>query len=145
MAERWRIEADEEWLAAHRSDNFARLRRRMNRLGGFGSAVSMAELGPYGGAPRNPVLKIGGKGYAVVRYAQHRIAYTAVRIDPQRCRRCDRRLVEVHRVSFVAADGIRSAVGAVRVCRRCETESWLFHSGMPAVRRARVRSRKVVL
>jgi hypothetical protein len=145
MAERWRIEADDEWLAAHRSDNFARLRRRLRGLGGFSDAISRAELGPFGGAPRNPRLKIGGKAYAVVRYAEHRISYTAVQIDPQLCRRCGRRLVEAHRVTFVAADGTRTVVGAVRICRRCQTESWLFHSGMPSVHRARVRARKVVL
>jgi hypothetical protein len=143
--EGWRTEADDEWLAARRSTSFARLRRRLQRLGVLGDAVSEAELGPFGGVPRRPTLKIGGKAYAVVRYAEHRIAYTTVRVDLLRCRRCGHRLVESHRILFVGGDGGRVAVGAVRACRRCEAESWLFTSRMPGTVRARARARKVVL
>jgi hypothetical protein len=144
----WRTEADDEWLATHKSQTFARFRRRLARLGlagPIGDAVSRAELGPFGGAPRNPQLKLGGKTYSVIRYTEHRIAYTTISVDLQRCRRCGGLLVEVHRVTAVDASGVRSVVGAVRMCRRCQADSWLFYSRMPATRRARRRARKVVL
>jgi hypothetical protein len=141
----WRVEADAEWLAAHSSDTFARLRRRMRRFGLVANAMSQAELGPFGGAPRKPQLKIGGKAYAVVRYAEHHIAYTAIAVDLERCPRCGAKLREVHRVLFVRRDGVRERVGRVRMCRRCGADSWLFHSHMPVTGRARAWGRKVVL
>jgi hypothetical protein len=143
--EAWRVEADDEWLAAHKSDTFARLRRKFARFGLFGEAFSNAETGPFGGAPRNPRLKLGGKTYAVVRYAEHRISYTAILLDVQRCRRCGLRLVHVHRIKTINEDGSRRVVGTVRMCRRCRSNSWLFFSRMPAVERARETARKVVL
>lgn len=145
MAESWRIEADDEWLAAHRSDNFDRLRRRLRGLGRFADAISNAELGPFAGAPRRPRLKVGGKAYAVVRYAEHHMSHTTIRMDLSRCRRCGRRLEEQHAMTVVREDGTRIAVGTVRVCRRCQAESWMFTSGMPSVARARRAYRKVVL
>jgi hypothetical protein len=141
----WRVEADDEWLATHSSDNFARLRDRLSRLGVFGDAWSGAELGPFAGAPRNPQLKIATKTYAAIRYAEHLLAYTTIRVDLQRCRRCERRFVEVHRVTCVGEDGVWVSVGAVRVCRTCQANSWMFYSRMPSVVRARIRARKVVL
>src|SRR5690242_7640662 len=101
----WRVEADEAWLAAHRSDNFERMRRRLKRWGMLADAVSQAELGPYGGAPRKPDLKLGGRSYAVVRYVTQRIAYTAIQVDLHQCRRCGRRLVEVHHIRQIREDG----------------------------------------
>jgi hypothetical protein len=150
MGESWRVEADDEWLASHKSDNFARLRRKLARLGllGLADAASGAApglLGPVAGAPRNPRLKIGGKAYAVVRYAEHRISYTAIMLDLQRCRRCGMRLVHVHRINMISEDGSRRVVGTVRACRRCKSNSWLFFSRMPTVERARERARRVVL
>jgi uncharacterized protein with PIN domain len=97
------------------------------------------------GAPRRPQLKIGGKAYAVVRYAEHRISYTTIALDVQRCRRCGYRLVQVHRIKTVHEDGTRRVVGAVRMCRRCKANSWMFFSRMPTVERARERARRVVL
>ena len=87
-----RIEADDEWLAGHRSDAMLRFQRRFRRVAGIGDAVSNAELGPFGGAPRNPKLNVGGRSYALVRYAQHRIAYTTIRVDLHRCRYCGKML-----------------------------------------------------
>jgi hypothetical protein len=145
LAEQWRTEADDEWLAGHRSDNFARLRRRLRRLGALSDGISQAELGPFGGAPRRPQLKIGGRSYAVVRYTTQHIAYTTIHLDLTRCRRCGRPLVEVHRIVSVAGDGLRTTVGAVRRCRKCQADSWLFHSRMPSVERARNVARKIVL
>ncbi len=145
LAERWRVEADDEWLAGHRSDTFARMRRRLRRLGALSDAVSQAEMGPYGGAPRNPRLKVGGRAYAVIRYTTHHIVYTTIEIDPGRCRRCGRRMVEVHRIVCARGDAGRAAVGTVRTCRSCQADSWLFWSRMPATTRARTTDRKVVL
>jgi hypothetical protein len=145
MAEQWRIEADDEWLATHSSTNLARLRRRFRRFGALGDAISHAELGPLGGAPRRPRLKVGGRSYSYVRYVESHIAYTAVQVDLRRCRRCGRRLTEVHRMTSVDEDGVRVVVGAARACRHCQIDSWLFFSRMPAVGRARTRDRKVVL
>lgn len=143
--EGWRVEADDEWLAAHKSANFARLRRRLASFGMIGDAVSMAELGPFGGPKRNPQLKIGGKTYAFIRPAEHRISYTTIQIDLDTCRRCGERLVEVHKIMRVTEDGVRQLMGAVRMCRVCRSNSWLFHSRMPGAVRARARARRVVL
>ena len=141
----WRIEADDEWLAAHASDTFERMRRRFRGLGRVSDAVSLAELGPFGGAPRNPRLKLGGKAYSVVRYVEHRIAYTTVYVDMQHCRRCGWRLAEVHRIARISENGKREIIGAVRACRKCQADSWMFYSRMPTTERARVTARKVVL
>jgi hypothetical protein len=141
----WRVEADDEWLARHSSDTFGRIRRRLKRFGLLGDAISNAELGPFGGAPRNPVLKVGGKAYSVVRYARHRIAYTTIQVDPQLCRRCGSRLMESHRLICVREDGIHVRVGAVHMCHRCHADAWLFYSRMPVTVRARTVGRKVVL
>ncbi len=143
----WRAEADDAWLAAHRSTFMTRLRRRFRLLGSVGGAVSNAETGPYGGAPRNPKLKVddGNKAYAVVRYTTNQIAYTATSVNPDECRRCGGPLVEKHEITRVEEEGVRVAVGSVRTCRSCQSESWLLRSRMPAVIRARVAARKVVL
>jgi hypothetical protein len=148
--ESWRVEADDEWLAAHKSSNFAKFRQKLANLGllGLGEAASGAApalLGPMAGAPRRPQLKIGGKAYAVVRYAEHRISYTTIALDIERCRRCGYRLVHVHRITMVRENGTRRVVGTVRMCRRCKANSWLFFSRMPTVERARERARRVVL
>ncbi len=144
MAGEWRIEADDEWLSRHRSANFERLRRRASLFGVLGGAMSQAELGPFGGAPRRPKLSIGGKAYAVVRYAQHRMSYTAIQVDPTICRRCGRPLAEVHRIVY-ARGPARTEVGVVRTCRSCQADSWLFWSRMPTTSRARRVARRVVL
>jgi hypothetical protein len=143
--EDWRVEADQAWLAARQSANFERLRRRLRRLGVVGDSVSNAELGPFGGAPRRPELKIGGRAYSFVRYADRRITYTTIMVDLQRCQRCGRQLLEVHRAGYVTGDGRHTVFGTVRMCRRCQADSWMFTSRMPATRRARHVSRKVVL
>jgi hypothetical protein len=145
MTDEWRTEADDEWLAAHRSDNFARMRRRLKQLGLVGDAVSNAEMGPFGGSPRKPQLKIGGKAYAVVRYVEHRISYTTISVELDRCPRCGSPLAERHRLVRVGPEGGRTIVGVIRACRRCDATSWLFRSRMPASRRGRRRDRKAVL
>ncbi|MEN3307590.1 MAG: hypothetical protein V7603_3792 [Micromonosporaceae bacterium] len=145
MPDQWRVEADDEWLSAHSSANFDRLRRRFQRFGRLADAVSHAELGPFAGAPRNPKLKVGGKAYAVVRYAEHRISHTTVTVDLDRCRRCGHRLAERHTMTSIREDGVRIVVGAVRTCRRCQADSWMFYSRMPSVTRARKVAGRVVL
>jgi hypothetical protein len=144
MANEWRVEADDEWLAAHSSDTFHRLRRRTRLMAGLGEALSNAELGPFGGAPRRPVLKIGGKAYSFVRYADHHLTYTVIQVDPVVCRRCGAEVAERHRVQYVRGD-TRISVATVQMCRGCQAESWLFHSHMPAAEQARTIGRKVVL
>lgn len=144
MPEQWRTEADPEWLARHRSDSFARIRRRVMGVGRLADAMSHAELGPFGGAPRRPELKIGGATYSSVRYATHRITYTTIHVYLQRCRRCGA-VVEAHRLVYVREDGARRAIGSLRVCRTCQANSWLFYSRMPATTRARTWARKVVI
>jgi RNase P subunit RPR2 len=145
MPEQWRVEADPEWLARHSSDNFQRIRRRLRGMSRLADAISHAELGPFAGAPRNPKLKIGGRAYAVVRYAANRISHTVVRIDPDVCRRCDRPLVESATVTTIDENGYRTPVGTVRTCRWCQADSWMFHSRMPSVARARRVARRIVL
>ncbi|GAA1765962.1 hypothetical protein [Luedemannella helvata] len=140
----WRVEADDAWLARHSSDTFGRMRRRLARFGLLGEAVSHAELGPFAGAPRNPQLRRTGKSYAVIRYTEYQISYTTVHIELAWCRRCGERL-EIHQVVRLNERVGRNVVGAVRACRRCNAGSWLFHSRMPATRRAAARSRYVVL
>jgi hypothetical protein len=144
MANSWRVEADDEWLATHSSDTFQRLRRRARLLGRIGDAASNAELGPLGGAPRNPPLKVGGRTYSVVRYVEHRYAYTVIQVDVVRCHKCGRDLAEEHRIRYVG-NGLRRPIAAVRLCRACEAGAWLFYSRMPATARAREIGRKVVL
>jgi hypothetical protein len=145
MAEEWRVEADDEWLAGHTGQSLARLRRRLSAFGRVGDAISQAEVGPFAGAPRNPRLKIGGRAYSVVRYAEHRISHTVIAVELERCRRCDGVLVETHRPTTVDHNGVRATIGAVRMCRKCQADAWLFSSRMPTTNRARRRSRKVVL
>jgi hypothetical protein len=140
----WRTEADDEWLARHKSDNFARLRRRLRHLGMLAGPIADAELGPFGGAPRKPQLRIGGKTYATVRYAHLRHNYTVIEIDLDRCRRCGYRLREVHRIVTWRAEQ-RRIVGELRVCPRCQADSWMFRSRMPTTVRARSTARRTVL
>jgi hypothetical protein len=144
VANEWRIEADDEWLAAHSSATFQRLRRRTRLLAGVADAMSNAELGPFGGAPRRPTLRVGTKEYSVVRYVDHHLSYTVIQVDPVVCRRCGAAMAERHLVGRLS-NGVRTTVGAVRMCRNCQSEAWLFHSHMPATRRARAWGRKVVL
>jgi len=137
--EHWRVEADDQWHAAHRSTFF---KRRRSRLAG---AISLAELGPFGGAPRRPTLKLTDKDYSHVRYAERYFSYTTIQIDLLECRICGNRLLEQHRLLLRGENGSHRALGRVRKCRRCDKESWLFTSHMPTVLAARRRQTKVVL
>jgi hypothetical protein len=141
----WRVEADDEWLAQHSSANFERLRRRFRGIAHLADAVGQAELGPFQGARSRPQLKIGGRAYSVVRYVTQRISYTTVSLDLNTCRRCGYPLEVRQAMSVVREDGVRVRVGAIRTCRRCQADSWVFHSRMPSVNRARKVSRRVVL
>jgi hypothetical protein len=147
MTAHWRVEADEEWLAEHRSDTFDRVRRLLRRagVGGFGEAVSLAELGPFAGAPRNPQLKPESKGYSTIRPADHRYAHTVLALETEPCRACGREPATSQRVTCVREDGARVVVGTVRLCPDCQGDSWRFVSHMPAAARARERSRRIVL
>jgi hypothetical protein len=135
----WRIEADDEWLSLRRTTFFRRHRSRL-----FG-AVANAELGPFGGAPRNPRLKLEDKVYSHVRYVLRGYSYTSVQVDLLGCPRCGYRLLEEHRLVLHRADGAAVTLGRVRMCRRCHREAWLFTSHMPSILAARARQAKVVL
>jgi hypothetical protein len=141
----WRIEAGEEWLAAHSSQAMSRLNKRLRRMGVVGDAVSMAELGPFGGAPRKPNLHPGPKRYSVVRFVVATYSYTAISVELERCGRCGGSFLEVHRALRVREDGAPAVIGEVRMCRGCQRESWMFHSHMPTTAKRRLTSRKVVL
>jgi hypothetical protein len=67
----WRTEADDDWLAGHRSTVLAWLRRCLPFLRPVGDAFSFADTGPYAGAPRDPELdpQRGAKAYSTVRHA----------------------------------------------------------------------------
>jgi hypothetical protein len=144
---RWRVEADAEWLAEHRSDTFARVRRLLGRAGAgtLGDAVSLAELGPFGGAPRNPQLRPDRAAYATIRPAEARYAHTALAVDNLPCRRCGREPATAQRITCVRETGDRVVVGTVRLCAACQGDSWRFVSHMPRAEDARERSRRVVL
>lgn len=141
----WRIEADAEWLATHRSETMAGLRRRFGRVLTFGDAVSSAELGPFGGAPRKPDLRVAPSRYSVVRYVVAVYAYTAIQVVLENCGRCGRPMQEAHHATLFGNDGAGRALGTVRKCRSCAGDSWLFRSHMPAVARARTLAAKTVL
>ena len=114
-------------------------------MGGFGDAVSRAELGPFGGAPRSPALKPESKGYSTVRPAERRYAHTVLQLETEPCRRCGRQPATAQRVTCVREDGERVVVGTIRLCAACQGDSWRFRSHMPTTRRARERGRRVVL
>jgi hypothetical protein len=137
--EAWRTEADDQWHAAHRSTFFKRHRSRLF------DAVSHAELGPFGGAPRRPKLKLEGKEYSHVRYVDRHFSYTTIQVDLLLCPTCGYQMMEQHRLLMRSAEGVEVAIGQLRRCRRCDKESWLFTSHMPAIIAARRRDAKVVL
>jgi hypothetical protein len=108
-------------------------------------AVSHAELGPFGGAPRNPQLRVSTSRYSVVRHVVAVYAYTSIQIMLEYCRDCGRPMQEAHHAVTVRSDGVRLTLGAVRRCRGCAADSWLFRSHMPSVERARRQAAKTVL
>ena len=144
--EPWRTEADDEWLAAHSGDAFARIRRVFNPLAGGADAVSHSALNSiFGGAPRNPQLKVKDVTAEQVRYAEQHYSYTACQIDLGACRRCGNVLEERHRLLFVDPHGNRHQIGQARACRNCAAESWLFTSHMPGARRLAASRAKIAL
>lgn len=145
-AEPWRIEADEEWLDRHRSNRFERIRRMFGGSGAsLAGAMSQAELGPFGGAPRKPKLKHETAEYSVVRPVSLGISHlTVAAAEPGHCRRCGQP-VEVHGVNRVGPDGERINVGSLQQCAHCGADSWQLRSHMPAVERFRRQARKTVL
>lgn len=137
--EDWRYEADDAWLAGRRSTFFRR--RRVRYL----NVLADAELGPFRGPPRNPTLKLTDKAYSHVRFAPRHYSYTAIQVELLHCARCGHRLLEEHRLVVHRSEGSRRTLGLVRMCRRCEKESWLFVSHMPSALAGRRRDRKTAL
>lgn len=144
--EPWRVEADDEWLAAHSSDTFAAVRRLLHPLVGTADAVSHSPLsGILGAAPRNPELKIRGVQAEQVRYAEQQYSYTTVTVAVEECRRCGSHIKQRHRMMLVDAAGQRTQYGSVAKCPRCDTGSWMFQSNMLSARTRRDHDRKVVV
>jgi hypothetical protein len=142
--DRWRVEADDEWLASHSSDNFARMRRRA-RLG-LGDAISNSVLaGTVFSPQRNPKLRFEKSFTEQIRYAERHYSYTAINVDLRQCRMCGRRSRVTHNIAMVGADGRRTIVGEIYRCRSCHADSWMFRSRMPRTRAGLARDRKVVL
>lgn len=140
------MEADDQWLAAHSSDAFSRIRRVFHPLAGGADAVSHSVLGGMlGGTPRNPELKVKGVTAEQVRYAEQHYAYTTTEIDLGTCRRCGNQLEERHKLLLVDPHGYRRHVGTARACRRCAAESWMFTSHMPGARRLAASRSKIAL
>lgn len=142
-----RTEADDNWLTK-RSDTFATIRRWFRPVLGdtVGDAVSRSEAaGLLLGPPRNPSLKVRDGHTEQVRYAEQQYAYTTVQIDMGLCRRCGDLLKERQRLVFVEHDGSRSSIGAVRMCRACDADGWMFQSHMPSVVAARKRHQPPVV
>ena len=145
--EPWRTEADDDWLAEHSSDTFARIRR----IASFGtaSATAIADSAAAGfllSPPRNPNLRVRDVTAEQVRYAESQYAYTTILIvDNELCPRCGCLYAQVRKLELRAADGHRTRVGEARKCRRCDRESWMFRSWMPhAVAREAMHSRAVL-
>lgn len=141
----WRVEADDDWLAAHSSDTFARIRRLYGA--GLLNGVSNSVLGGtvIGGTPRRPRLKLDTGHGEQIRYAERQYQYTAVMINYRTCRMCGRRDLVVHRIIMIHSDGQRFRVGTLAKCQRCAADSWLFRSRMPSIVAKRWRDRKVVI
>jgi hypothetical protein len=135
----WRYEADDDWLASRRTRFF---RRRRSRL--F-SAMSDAELGPFGGPRRNPQLKLTDKAYSTIRHAERQFTYTVIQVDLLHCRTCGHRLLEEHKLVVRTEQGVHRTVGRVLKCRKCDKEAWLFTSHMPSVIAGKARDAKAVL
>ncbi|GAA2642266.1 hypothetical protein GCM10010399_90220 [Dactylosporangium fulvum] len=137
---------DDDRPAERRSAFMAWLRRRFRVLGGAANAVSHADMGPYAGAPRNPALHIGdGQGYSTIRYTTEHVAYTSITTNTDGCPRCGRPLAETHEMARSGDGTAPEAVGAVRICRGCETGEWLERSRMPRSTRARDSARRNVV
>ena len=110
------------------------------------NAVSHADTGPFAGAPRNPTLRVDDENtYSTVRYSTDRYAYTSTSTHPDECAQCGSRLVESHEIEQVQGDESRKAVGSVKTCRSCQSDSWMLHSRMPSTAQARKASRKTIV
>jgi hypothetical protein len=121
-----------------------RFRRRFSRIR-VADAISNAELGPFGGAPRNPQLRVETSRYSVVRHVVAVYAFTSIQVMLEYCRTCGRPMQEAHHAMNIRGDGVRLPVGVVRRCRSCAGDSWLFRSHMPSVAKARLLAAKTVL
>jgi len=145
--EPWRAEADDAWLADHRGDAFGRIRRIMRFGTGLGTAIAdSAAQGFLLSPPRNPTLKVKDITGEQIRYAERQYAFTTVQlVRDDACRRCGGPYADTHRLVFVDQYGGQMSVGAIRKCRRCDADAWLFRSWMPAYQRRAARNARAVL
>lgn len=135
----WRVEADADWLAAHRS---ARLRRRR---GGLAQAIAGADLGFLGAPAVNPPLKIGATAYSYMRHVESGYAYTQIAVQHSYCRRCGNWTLETHQLLLRDGAGGEQYLGQVALCSDCDGESWMFKVHGPCTEAARKRAAKTVL
>lgn len=60
-----------------------------------------------------------------------RVATTDISVVPNVCPRCGNLTEETHTISRTDKSGTRSEAGAVRACRTCDAEHWLFYTHGP--------------
>ena len=142
----WRTEADDAWAAERRSNLMAWLRRRFPTLGRVAGAVSLADTGPYAGAPRDPQLRVDNeKTFSTIRQATGKVAYTSTSVAAGRCPDCGQPLVDTHELTHVRDDSTPVSVGSASTCQHCQPDSWLLRSAMPTTSRARDAARRNVV
>jgi hypothetical protein len=61
------------------------------------------------------------------------------------CAGCGRPMQEAHHPMTIRDDGVRISLGAIRRCRSCDRDSWLFRSHMLSTAKARLQAAKTVL
>jgi hypothetical protein len=60
-----------------------------------------------------------------------RVATTDITVVPNVCPRCGNPTEETHTITRTDTSGTRSEAGAVRACRTCDVEHWLFYTHGP--------------
>lgn len=137
---------NEEPIQEHRSRVFATFLAKFG-YSGIAGAVSGADIGILGGAPRNPNLKPGqGSDSSYVRHAEGQYTFTMVHVQdhPGYCPQCGSWAYESAELTVHHEVRGLERVGNVKACRKCQSESWMFVSHMPHAIAARERDRKVI-
>lgn len=153
----WLVKAGDVWIdhdihVQHRSpdlehkDNFFERLRSMLPTGLQMSGQSFAAAGLpsiLSGPETNPSLKVGDKGYSVVRFAERQYSYTMVKVGMETCERCRKPTMERHTLTIEGA--VRKTFGSAAMCRECDHDSWMFTCHGPRTMAAKNRNAKVVV
>lgn len=125
---------------------FLWLSRKFPSFFTMGSAISEADLpGWLAGPKRRPNLKPGkGSEFSTVRSVEQGYAYTQIQVNETRCPKCGSR-VEEHTINNIDGDQGRHYVGTVRMCTKCQADSWMFKSHMPSLLRRKAQNERNVL